>query len=119
MPVPMIDPMPSAVRFNGPSDARSWPLSASACRSSNDFFVNSPMGASVPHAAAFASCTSERDGTGLARLQREAVFGRGQAGVALEQPGEVTLIAEAGGGGDVAERRADAASSRRANSMRT
>ena len=38
IPVPMIDPMPSAVRFHGPSDRRSSPRSASCCRSWNDFF---------------------------------------------------------------------------------
>ena len=43
MPVPMIDPMPSAVRFHGPSDRRSRPRSASAWSSPNDFFVNSPI----------------------------------------------------------------------------
>src|SRR5258707_11409047 len=106
MPVPMIDPIPSAVRCQGPSERRSWPPSASACRSANDFFENRPMRASVPHGGAARLAHEQRDGTGLAWLEREAVFGRRLAGVALEQTREMALIAEAGGDGDVAQRRA-------------
>src|SRR5262245_15248996 len=43
MPVPMIDPIPSAVRFQGPSDRRSNPLSASAYSSPIAFLVKSPI----------------------------------------------------------------------------
>ncbi len=43
MPVPMIDPMPSAVRFQGPSERRNSPRSASTCNASNDFLVKSPI----------------------------------------------------------------------------
>src|SRR6476469_6696792 len=94
IPVPMIEPMPSAVRCHGPSDRRSRPPSASACRSLSDFLESRPMGESVAQATPWRLARSKRDGIGLTRLQREAVLGRGQAGIALEQPREVTLIAE-------------------------
>src|SRR2546426_5382965 len=41
----------------------------------------------------------------LTRLKSETVFRRSEAGVLLEQPGEVALIAESGSGRDRAERR--------------
>src|SRR3954470_18015993 len=105
MPVPMIEPMPSAVRFHGPSERRSCPSSASACSSVNDFFDRSPMRTSVAHGAAACLARAERDGTCLARLDRQPILRRSLAGVALEQAREMTLIAEAGGDRDVAQRR--------------
>src|SRR5579872_6628862 len=105
MPVPMIEPMPSAVRFQGPSDRRSAPPSASALSSVSDFVEKRPM---PQRAAPRAGCLArdERPGIGLARVQRETVFGGREAGVPLEEAREVALIAEAGRDGDVAERRA-------------
>src|ERR1700733_11160098 len=95
MPVPMIEPIPSAVRCQGPSDRRSWPPSASACRSANDFLENRPMRPSVPQPGLARLAHDQRAGTGLTCLESEAVLGRRLAGVALEQAGEVALIAEA------------------------
>ena len=43
MPVPMMQPMPSAVRFQGPSERRRSPRSASAWSASNDLRVKSPI----------------------------------------------------------------------------
>src|SRR5436190_11579646 len=89
MPVPMIDPMPSAVRCHGPSDRRSTPRSASACRSAIDFFESRPMRARLSDRAAPRLAHEQPAGTVLARLERQAVLGGGESRVALEQTGEV------------------------------
>src|SRR5438874_6642902 len=110
IPVPIMHPIPSAIRFQGPSDRRSSPRSASACSSSNDFFVKSPILNCKLQIANCPASARRRLGSGegawirLARLEGEAIFGGSEAGVLLEEPREMALIAEAGCGGDVAER---------------
>src|SRR5207248_2267335 len=46
----------------------------------------------------------KRDGTRLARVKGEPVFGGGHTRVLLELPGEMTLITEARSRGDISER---------------
>src|SRR5262245_25314836 len=97
MPVPMMDPMPSAVRLSGPSDRRSTLRSASACSASRDFFENAPMDPDSfrPAAAGVLDGANGWDVlSGRVSAQLGAV-GRGrQAGVLLEATREVALIAE-------------------------
>src|SRR5436190_4854796 len=108
MPVPMIDPMPSAVRFSGPSERLRRPRSASARSASSDFFVKNPIPPMLPWRTATCLGRTDQFGTRLTRLQRQPVFGRGQTRVAFEHPREMALIVESGGRGDVAQRRAGA-----------
>src|SRR5437899_7146758 len=108
MPVPMMQPMPSAVRFQGPSERRSSPRSASACSASNDFLVKSPTAIrSVRLEPDLGLGPGERRRTDLTRrlpavaggrsdgrrrVQGEPIFGGRHARVLLEEAREVALI---------------------------
>src|SRR5262245_3813641 len=105
MPVPMIEPMPSAVRFNGPSARRSPPCSASSRSESRDFLVKAPIvdpGRSVGNWSGARLGSAERIGMGLAKSG--AIGLRRQTCVLFEAAGKMALIAEPCGEGDVAQR---------------
>src|ERR1043166_8053708 len=95
----MMQPMPSAVRFGLQCVQRFLRKETHTPRSGDG---GCRLGRRLDRRARSRLGPDERRRTRLA-LERETVFGGGDADVLLEQSGEMTLIAESGRNGDIAE----------------